>query len=135
MRQVAGRLRLDLGRLPLAGRVRPVRLRSRCRHPKAQLDRGQRLTETLKQGQYQPLPVEEQVAVIWAATNGYLDDVAVEDVRGFEADLLEFFRTSKADLLKTIAEEKAISDATTAALQSALKDFKAGSRFTSAAAD
>ena len=54
---------------------------------RAQIDRGQRLTEILKQGQYQPMPVEEQVAVIWTATNGYLDDVPVERVREFEAGL------------------------------------------------
>jgi F-type H+-transporting ATPase subunit alpha len=134
MRQVAGRLKLELaGFRSLAAFAQfGADLDADTR---AQLERGQRLTETLKQGQYNPLPVEEEVAVIWAATNGYLDDVAVENVRGFEADLLEYLRTSKADLLKTIADEKAISDATTAALQSALKDFKAGSRFTSAAAD
>src|SRR3954470_1503029 len=134
MRQVAGRLKLELaGFRSLAAFAQfGADLDADTR---AQLERGQRLTETLKQGQYNPLPVEQEVAVIWAATNGYLDDVAVGDVRGFEADLLEYLRTSKADLLKTIADEKAISDATTAALQSALKDFKAGSRFTSAAAD
>jgi len=134
MRQVAGRLKLELaGFRSLAAFAQfGADLDADTR---AQLERGQRLTETLKQGQYNPLPVQEEVAVIWAATNGYLDDVAVDDVRGFEADLLEYLRSSKADLLKTIADEKAISDAATAALQSALKDFKAGSRFTSAAAD
>ena len=93
MRQVAGRLRLDLAAYrslaafaQFGSDLDPA--------TKAQLDRGARLTEVLKQGQYQPMPVEEQVAILWAATNGYLDDVPVEDVRDFEAEFLENLRTA-----------------------------------------
>ncbi|HQY31227.1 MAG TPA: F0F1 ATP synthase subunit alpha, partial [Thermomicrobiales bacterium] len=134
MRQVAGRLRLELaGFRSLAAFAQfGSDLDADTR---AQIDRGQRLTETLKQGQYKPLPVEEEVVAIWTATNGYLDDVAVTDVRAFENDLLEYMRNTKADLLKKIATEKAISDEIAAALATTVKDFKSGSRFTSAAAD
>jgi F-type H+-transporting ATPase subunit alpha len=131
MRQVAGRLRLELaGFRSLAAFAQfgadldPA--------TKAQIDRGQRLTETLKQGQYQPMPVEEEVAVIWTATNGYLDDIPVERVREFEAGLLDYQRTTKSDILSRLATEKALSDELTEALKAAVTDFKAGTTFTSA---
>jgi F-type H+-transporting ATPase subunit alpha len=130
MRQVAGRLRLDLAAYrslaafaQFGSDLDPA--------TKAQLDRGARLTEVLKQGQYQPVPVEEQVAIIWAATNGFLDDVAVEDVRAFENDYIENLRTAHPDILKRIATEKALSDELTAALKSATQNFKAGSKYAS----
>jgi F-type H+-transporting ATPase subunit alpha len=133
MRQVAGRLRLELaGFRSLAAFAQfgadldPA--------TKAQIDRGQRLTESLKQGQYQPMPVEEQVAVIWTATNGYLDDVPVERVREFEAGLLDYLRSTKSELLASIAREKALSDELTEALKTAVIDFKAGTEFTSTTA-
>jgi len=64
----------------------------------------------LKQPQYQPMPVEEQVAIIWVATNGYLDDVPVEQVRTFEQQYLDYMRTSKPDLLQRIVTEKQLTD-------------------------
>jgi F-type H+-transporting ATPase subunit alpha len=131
MRQVAGRLRLELaGFRSLAAFAQfgadldPA--------TKAQIDRGQRLTESLKQGQYQPMPVEEQVVVIWTATNGLLDDVPVDRVREFEAGLLDYMRSTKSDILKRIATEKALSDELIEALRAAVTDFKAGTTFTSA---
>jgi F-type H+-transporting ATPase subunit alpha len=133
MRQVAGRLRLELaGFRSLAAFAQfGADLDPATR---AQIDRGQRLTETLKQGQYQPMPVEEQVAVIWTATNGYLDDVPVERVREFEAGLLDYLRSTKADILSRIASEKALSDELTVALKTAVIDFTAGTEFTSTTA-
>jgi F-type H+-transporting ATPase subunit alpha len=125
MRQVAGRLRLELANFRSLAAFAQFGSDLDAA-TKAQIDRGQRLTETLKQGQYQPLPVQEEVAVIWAATNGYLDDVAVPDVRAFEAGLLEYLRSSKADLLARIASEQAISDEIAEALKAAVTDFKAG---------
>ncbi|HKG26210.1 MAG TPA: F0F1 ATP synthase subunit alpha [Thermomicrobiales bacterium] len=129
-RQVAGRLRLDLASFrslaafaQFGSDLDP--------QTKAQLDRGSRLTEVLKQGQYQPMPVEEQVAILWVATNGYLDDVPVERVREFEAQVLEYLRSAHSDLLKRIATEKALSDELTAALRKAVENFKAGSQFAS----
>jgi F-type H+-transporting ATPase subunit alpha len=128
MRQVAGRLRLDLAAYrslaafaQFGSDLDPA--------TKAQLDRGARLTEVLKQGQYQPYPVEEEVAIIWAATNGYLDDVPVEQVREFEGEFLTYLRTVTPDLLKRIATEQALSDELIAALRTAVENFKAGSKF------
>jgi len=88
-----------------------------------QLARGQRLTEILKQPQYAPMDVEKQVAVIWAASNGYVDDVPVEDVRHFEAELLKFLE-NQGSALAAIREKKTIDDALKAQLKSALDEFK-----------
>jgi len=90
----------------------------------AQLARGQRLTEILKQPQYQPMDVEKQVLVIWSATNGYTDDIAVEDVRRFEAGLLEFVENSHPGLLADIADKKTLTDEIKAGLKQVLEDFK-----------
>lgn len=105
MRQVAGRLRLELAQFrelaafaQFGSDLDPA--------TKRQIDRGLRLTEVLKQPQYQPMPVEEQVAIIWVATNGYLDDVLVEHVREFERQYLDYLRTSHPEILRRIAEER-----------------------------
>jgi F-type H+/Na+-transporting ATPase subunit alpha len=129
MRQVAGRLRLELANFRSLAAFAQFGSDLDAA-TKAQIDRGQRLTETLKQGQYSPLPVEEQVVVLWAATNGYLDDIPVDNVREFEAGLLEYFRSTKSDLLSQIANEKALSDEVIEALKGAVTDFKAGTQFT-----
>ena len=76
----------------------------------AQLDRGYRLTELLKQGINSPVPVEEQVVSLFAGTRGYLDEVAVDDVERFESELIEFARTRHADLLRTIAEQGTVDE-------------------------
>jgi F-type H+-transporting ATPase subunit alpha len=133
MRQVAGRLRLELANFRSLAAFAQFGSDLDAA-TKAQIDRGQRLTETLKQGQYAPLPVEEEVMVLWAATNGYLDDVAVADVRAFEAGMLEYLRSTKSDLLAKIADEKAISDEMTEVLKAAVSDYKAGSQFGSTSA-
>ncbi|MEJ5914999.1 F0F1 ATP synthase subunit alpha [Pseudokineococcus sp. 1T1Z-3] len=91
-----------------------------------QLGRGQRLMELLKQPQYSPYPFEEQAVSIWAGTKGHLDDVAVEDVRRFESQLLESLRGG--DLLRTIRETGKLEDDTIAGLEQAVADFKGGFR-------
>ncbi|MBE7732805.1 F0F1 ATP synthase subunit alpha [Devosia faecipullorum] len=88
------------------------------------LNRGARLTELLKQPQFSPLKTEEQVAVIFAGGQGYLDSVAVNKVQDFEKHLLSNLRSKHADLLSTIATEKALSDDTRAKLKSALDEIK-----------
>src|SRR5213596_569498 len=108
MRQVAGTLRLDLAQF------RELQAFAQFgsdldKATQAQLARGQRLVEILKQPQYQPMNVENQVLVIWAASNGYADDVAVEDVRSFEAELLKFVENSHPGLL-SIREKKSLTD-------------------------
>ena len=87
------------------------------------LARGARLTELLKQPQYQPMPVEEQVASIFAGTQGFVDAVGVKDVTRYEAALLSYLRSDHADILKTIRDTKALDDDTAAKLKDALAAF------------
>ena len=87
------------------------------------LARGARLTELLKQGQYQPMPVEEQVASIFAGTQGFVDAVEVKDIVRYEAALLSYLRAEHADILKTIRDTKALDDDTAKKLKDALAAF------------
>ena len=93
---------------------------------RAQLDRGARLVELLKQPQYAPFPVEEQVVSIWAGANGHLDDVPVEDISRFETDFLDYLRRSHAGILQTIRESLALSEDTITALKDAIGEFRKG---------
>jgi len=123
MRQVAGSLRLDLAQY----RELAAFAQFGSDLDKAtlnQLNRGRRLVEVLKQPQYQPLPVEKQVAIIYAAGNGYLDAVPVEQVKEFETGLYQFLDTSRPDVLRTLAEKKTIDDDLKAALNGALKEYQ-----------
>jgi F-type H+/Na+-transporting ATPase subunit alpha len=122
MRKVAGRLRLDLAA------YRELEAFSQFASEldaatQRQLSRGQRLVATLNQPQYQPWPLEEQVASIWAATNGYLDDVPVSQVPRFHNELRESLR-AEGNVLKTIVETGDLSDETTEALKKAVDGFK-----------
>jgi F-type H+-transporting ATPase subunit alpha len=87
------------------------------------LARGARLTELLKQPQYQPMPVEEQVASIFAGTQGFLDAVDTKDVVRYEAAMLSFLRSDKPEILAKIRDSKALDDETAAALKGALGEF------------
>jgi F-type H+-transporting ATPase subunit alpha len=87
------------------------------------LARGARLTELLKQPQFSPMPVEEQVASIYAGTNGFIDTIDVGAVTRYEAAMLSFLRSDHGDILKTIRETKALDDATAAKLKAALTEF------------
>jgi len=122
MRQVAGSLRLDLAQYrELAAFAQFGSDLDQA--TQKQLNRGKRLVEILKQPQYQPLPVEKQVAIVFAATNGYLDGVAVEQLRQYEEDLYRFLDTRQADVLKAIAEKKILDDDLKASLKAALEEF------------
>ena len=90
----------------------------------AQLARGQRLVEILKQDQFQPLPVEKQVLIIFAGANSYLDDLPVDECRRFELELYPFLDTNYSALLKTLREKKALDDAMRAEAMKALDAFK-----------
>ncbi len=123
MRQVAGRLRLDLAQYrELAAFTQFGSDLDRATQER--LNRGQRLMEVLKQPQYQPMPVEEQVAVLFAATNGYLDDLPLSSIREFERGFLRYLREDRPAILEAIRTEKAISEATQSALQEAVVEFK-----------
>jgi F-type H+-transporting ATPase subunit alpha len=87
------------------------------------LNRGERLTELLKQAQFSPMPVEEQVVVIFAGVNGYLDKIKTKDVGRYEDELLRTFRGSHADILTSIRTEKVLSDETTASVKTAVESF------------
>jgi F-type H+-transporting ATPase subunit alpha len=128
MRQVAGRMKLELAQFrslaafaQFATDLDPV--------TRAQLERGLRLQEVLKQPQFQPVPLDKQVAIIWAGTNGYLDDVPVSEVGRFEAELNRFLEAQQPQLLETIAREKALSDESTDALRGAVETFKKTASF------
>ncbi len=131
MRQVAGTLRLELAQYRALAAF--AQFGSELdRATQAQLARGQRLTEVLKQEQFLPLPVEKQVLTIFAGTNGYLDDVEVADCQRFERGLYEFMDTNYGALLAKLATERKIEEALRAEITEALKAFK--ERFTSSAA-
>ena len=124
MRQVAGSLRLDLAQYrELAAFAQFGSDLDKA--TQAQLNRGRRLVEILKQPQYQPQAVEKQVAIIFAATKGYLDNVAIEDLRRYEEDMYRFLEARHPGVLNGIAEKKVLDDETRAALEAALKDFAA----------
>jgi F-type H+-transporting ATPase subunit alpha len=91
---------------------------------RAQLERGARLVELLKQGQGAPVPVAKQVVSIWAGTTGRLDDVPVEDIRRFEAEFLDYISREHGDLLDSITTTGELSDENTATLEQAVDSFK-----------
>jgi F-type H+-transporting ATPase subunit alpha len=123
MKQVAGRLRLDLAQYnELAAFAQFGSDLDKA--AKDQLARGERLVELLKQNQYQPLPFESQVLVIFAGVNGYLDDIPTAHLRRFEKEFLDFIAQKHADIPKTLVEKKTIDDALKARLAAVLKDFK-----------
>jgi F-type H+-transporting ATPase subunit alpha len=124
VRQVAGSLRLDLAQYRELAAFAQFGSDQLDKATQAQLARGQRLTEILKQGQFSPLAVEEQVLVIFAGTSGLVDDVAVADVQRFEQGLIEFVRTRFSSLLVQIAQKKQITDEARPELKRAIGEYK-----------
>jgi F-type H+-transporting ATPase subunit alpha len=122
MRQVAGTLRLDLAQYRELAAFAQFGS-DLDKSTQAQLTRGARLVEILKQGQYAPLPVEKQVAIIFAGTNGYLDNIAVADVRAFEQELYSYLEARAPQVLRGIAEKKTLDDEIKSAMNAAIKDF------------
>ena len=133
MKKIAGRLRLDLAQFreleAFAAFGSDLDAAS-----KAQLERGARMVELLKQGQYSPYSVERQVVSIWAGTSGKLDDIAVPDIRRFEAELLEFIGRERKEIFKVISETKDLNDDTIAAMTEAVAAYKLQFKPTVAAA-
>ena len=134
MRQVSGTLRLDMAQYRDLAAFAQFGTEQLDKATQAQLARGQRLTEILKQDQYQPLPVELQVMIIFAGTNRYLDDLNVSEVRKFEKELYPFLDTNYNGLLKTLREKKAFDDALRAEAKKALDAFKQGFKSAESAA-
>jgi F-type H+-transporting ATPase subunit alpha len=123
MRQVAGSLRLDLAQyrelaaFALFGSELDKTSQS-------QLNRGKHLIEVLKQPQYSPLPVEKQIVIIYAGTNGMLDDLPVEQVRLFESELRGFLESSHVGMLQAIREKKTLDDQLKTQVNTVIKEFK-----------
>ncbi len=122
MKQVAGKLRLDLAQYREL--VTFAQFGTELdKASQSQLDRGARLTEVLKQDQYVPLPVEKQILIIYAGNRGFLDEIEVEQIKEYEEKLYAFFEKEKAKLLKKIAEKRELSADLDEAISSALKEF------------
>src|SRR5467141_2754641 len=132
MRQVAGSLRLDMAQYRDLAAFAQFGSDQLDKATQAQLGRGQRLTEVLKQDQYQPLSVEKQVLSIYVATSGLMDAIPVNEVRRFESELLQFVETSQPQILKNIREKKALDDSIRADIKKAVEAFR--ERFTAAVA-
>jgi F-type H+-transporting ATPase subunit alpha len=123
MRQVAGTLRLDMAQFrDLAAFAQFGSDLDKA--SLAQLNRGKHLIEVLKQGQFEPLPVEKQILIMFAGTQGYLDDLPVEQVRKFEAELYRFVDNTHRALLAKIVEKKTLDDALKAEIAAVIKEFK-----------
>jgi F-type H+-transporting ATPase subunit alpha len=124
MKKVAGTLRLDMAQYRELAAFAQFGSEQLDKATQAQLARGQRLVEVLKQDQYQPLPVERQVLIVFAGGRGYLDDLQVSEVRRFERELYPFVETNFPNVFKTLREKKAIDDALQAEMIKALDAFK-----------
>jgi F-type H+/Na+-transporting ATPase subunit alpha len=124
MRQVAGSLRLELAQYRDLAAFAQFGTEQLDKATQAQLARGQRLTEILKQDQFRPLPVEKQVMIIFAGANKYLDDLPINECRRFELELYPFLDTNYSALLNTLREKKAFDDALRAEAMKALDNFK-----------
>jgi F-type H+-transporting ATPase subunit alpha len=123
MKKIAGRLRLDLAQFreleAFAAFGSDLDAVS-----KSQLERGARMVELLKQGQYSPYSLERQIVSIWAGTTGKLDDIAVADIRRFESELLDFIGRERKEIFTVISETKQLEDDTVAKMEEAVASFK-----------
>jgi F-type H+-transporting ATPase subunit alpha len=125
MKQVAGRLRLDMASFRELAAFAQFGS-DLDKTTQAQLNRGQHLQEILKQPQYQPMSPEEEVLVLFAGTNGFSDQVPLERMRAWETEMLRFMQTSHPEIVKAITNERKVSDETDAKLREALKEFNSG---------
>ncbi|MFZ1073824.1 MAG: F0F1 ATP synthase subunit alpha, partial [Verrucomicrobiia bacterium] len=123
MKQVAGRVKGDLAQFRELAAFAQFGSDLDAK-TQAQLERGKRIVELFKQIQYNPMPVEVQVVVLWAAQNGFVDDVPAEKIKDFQAKLMDYMTSRKADLLGRIAKEKALSDTLAADLKAVVTEFK-----------
>jgi len=128
IKQVAGKIKLDLAQFRELAAFAQFGSDLDA-GTKARLDRGQRIVELFKQIQYNPIPVEEQVAVLWAMQNGHLDSVPVEKIKAFQIKLQDYLRTRKESILNSIVSKKAIDKELETELAGALDEFKAANQF------
>ena len=123
MKQVSGSLRLELAQYRELAAFAQFGS-DLDRDSKERIEKGQRLIEVLKQDQYSPMPVEEQVVILYAAVNNFLNDIAVENVRRFEKEFLQYVREQKSEILKAINEKKALDDELKSMLNSVIEEYK-----------
>jgi F-type H+/Na+-transporting ATPase subunit alpha len=126
MKQVAQRLKLDMGQFREVAAFAQFGTAELDKATQAQLERGQRIQEILKQNQYVPVPLEKQVMILYAVINGYLDDIPLENVAEFESGFHNFIESSYSDLGKNIAQTKAMSKEDEETLKKAITEFKQG---------
>ncbi len=126
IRRVAGRLRLELAQYRELAAFAQFGTSELDQATKDQLERGQRITEVLKQVQYTPMSMEKQVLIMYAAVNGYLDDITVDKISGFEADFHRFLEANHPEIISILAKEKDISDTTEESIKAAITEFKQG---------
>ncbi len=124
MKKVAGKLKLAMAQYRELAAFAQFGTAELDKATRAQIDRGQRITEVLKQLQYVPMKVEKQVTILFAAINGFLDDVPVASVQDFESRLHQYIETHHSQINQTIADTKVMDDATEAELKTAVSDFK-----------
>ncbi|HLA94435.1 MAG TPA: F0F1 ATP synthase subunit alpha [Pyrinomonadaceae bacterium] len=124
MKAVAGTLRIDLAQFRELAAFAQFGS-DLDKSTQSQLERGKRLTEILKQGQYQPMEVEKQVMIIWTVSNGLADDIAVDDLKAFELGLTDFIEKSHPAVFNTLREKKTIDDALKGQMKEAVEDYKA----------
>ena len=124
MKKVAGRLRLDLAQFRALAAFAQFGTADLDATTRQQLERGQRMTEILKQGQYKPYSLADQVVILYAGVNGYLDDVPIEKVVAFDTAFTGFMSTNHPEIGKAIADTEDLSDETEQALKTAIEEFK-----------
>ncbi|MBI4297438.1 MAG: F0F1 ATP synthase subunit alpha [Chloroflexi bacterium] len=124
MKQVAGRLRLDLAQFRELAAFAQFGTSDLDRATVAQLERGQRITEVLKQDQWVPMPMERQVMVLFAVTQGFMDDVPVAKVQAWEAAFHRYMEMNRPELGRKVAQEKALSEETQGVMRKAIEEFK-----------
>jgi F-type H+-transporting ATPase subunit alpha len=123
MKQVAGRIKLDLAQFRELAAFAQFGSDLDAA-TQAKIERGKRVVEIFKQPQYNPIPVEVQSVILWAAQNGYFDDVAVEKIKDFQSKLTDYLMSRKSELMVKVAKEKALSDALTNEVKAAVTEFK-----------
>ena len=123
MKKIAGMLRLDLAQ------YRELEAFAKFgsdldKATQRQLTRGERMVEILKQGQYEPLSVEKQIAIIWAGNSGHLDEIPIEKIKDFEDGFLSYLETSESSILADIVDKSEITDEIKNSLEKAVNNFK-----------
>jgi F-type H+-transporting ATPase subunit alpha len=123
MKQVSGRVKLELAQFRELAAFAQFGSDLDAK-TQAQLERGKRIVEVFKQPQYNPMPVETQVAVLWAVQNNMMDDVPVDKIKDFQAKMTDYLTNRKTEVMDKVRKEKAVSDALAGELKAAITEFK-----------